>query len=146
MYGLPGRPGAVVPHNRARRCTIRCSLPWEQNCRRSAMCRQPANPLHSGKHGRPRRVADRAASRGAVERCGAALRGHARDSFVGTGEPHSGRQARPPCGERAERRREVPSPRAASAASSNDLGARSIEIFQEAIQSKAESSPQVSRM
>jgi len=43
------------------------------------MCRQPANPLLSGKHGRPRRVAARAASRGAVERCGAALRGHARD-------------------------------------------------------------------
>ena len=93
MYGLPGRPGAVVPHNRARRCTIRCSLPSEQNCRCRAMCRQPANPLLSGKHGRPRRVADRAASRGAAERCGAALRGHARDSFVRTGEPHSGRRA-----------------------------------------------------
>ena len=32
------------------------------------------------------------------------------------------------------------------AVSSGDLGARSIEIFQEAIQSEAESSPQVSRM
>ena len=93
MYGLPGRPGAAGLPGRARRRTIRCSLPWEQNCRRRAMCRQPANPLLSGKHGRPRRVADRAASRGAVERCGAALRGHARDSFVRPGEPHSGRRA-----------------------------------------------------
>ena len=45
-----------------RRCTIRCSLPWEQERRR--VVPSPANPLLSGKHGRPRCVADRAASRG----------------------------------------------------------------------------------
>ncbi len=62
------------------------------------------------------------ASRG-KEQCGAALRGHACDdiSRISSAYRFQRRQGsrivagkRPPCGERAERRRVVPSPRAAS--------------------------------
>jgi hypothetical protein len=85
------------------------------------------------------------ASRG-KEQCGAALRGHACDdiSRISSAYRFQRRQGsrivageRPPCCERAERRRVVP--RGAKrhflarerllAASSSDLGARSIEIF-----------------
>ena len=53
-------------------------IPLEQcEAQRAEAC----EPLTCGEHGRPRRVADRAASRGAEERCGAALRGHARDDI-----------------------------------------------------------------
>ena len=62
------------------------------------------------------------ASRG-KEQCGAALRGHACDDISRISSAYRFKRRtgsrivageRPPCGERAERRREVPSPRAAS--------------------------------